>query len=142
MRIRWWWLLVLMWAATARAAAPALVIEKPWIRALPPGSSVYAAYLVLVNTGTEAVTLTGAQSPAAQDVSLHRSMEHGGMSHMAKVGTIVLAGGEKQVFAPGGLHLMLSGVTKSLRSGDEVPVCLLLSSGRLCTRFPVLSEAP
>ena len=142
MRSGWWMLLLLAWALAARAAAPDLVIEKPWIRELPPGSSAYAAYLVLVNTGTKAVTITGAQSPVAQSVGLHRSMEHDGMSHMAAVDAMVLDAGKKQVFAPGGLHLMLGGVAKSLRQGEDVPICLLLSSGRLCAHFPVLKEAP
>lgn len=124
------------------AVAAGLEIEQPWIRAMPPGSSALAGYMVLENQGASVVTIVGAESPLAGHVSLHRSQMHDGMSHMQALDKLVLKPGNKQVFAPGGLHLMLNNVTKYLLPGDKVPVCLVLASGRVCKSFLVLKQAP
>lgn len=141
------WLLLLVPLCGVALAAPELVISHPWIRAMPPGSHMNAAYLVLKNQDVTELRIVGAHSPAAKQVSLHRTLDHGGMSHMQPAGTVVLKSGATQVFAPGGLHLMLNSVTKLLVAGDKVPLCLMFvrengSAGQQCQQFPVLRKSP
>ena len=42
---------------------------------------------------------------------------------------LVIAPGKNVAFAPGGLHVMLSGFKKSVAVGQSVPLVLLLSNG-------------
>jgi copper(I)-binding protein len=54
-----------------------------------------------------------------------------------------VGGGAQISLAPGGLHLMLEGLRRPLRSGERVPVSLFFSkSGRIVVNLAVGSEGP
>jgi copper(I)-binding protein len=42
---------------------------------------------------------------------------------------LLIAAGATVYFAPGGLHIMLQGLTRALTPGEEVPLELLLDGG-------------
>ncbi|MDZ7828912.1 MAG: copper chaperone PCu(A)C [Halofilum sp. (in: g-proteobacteria)] len=102
-----------------------LYIDAPWSRATAPGASVGAGYLDIRNEGEREDRLTGATSPVAGRVMIHRSVERDGtttMEHQHR-GVAIPAGGEV-AFAPGGYHLMLMQLEERLEKGDRVPVTL------------------
>lgn len=101
-----------------------LSIEDAWIRALPPGAGMTAGYLVLSNTASTPVTLTGASSDAFNDVSLHETRVAGGISRMRHIEAFVVPANSTVEFAPGGRHLMLMGPSRSLAEGDKVQITL------------------
>lgn len=147
MRLRWLQLMLGLVLSGMAVAAPAVKLDNPWIRAMPPGSSMYAAYVTVTNQGSSTVIIRGAESPVAQSVDLHRSSMHDGMSHMQAVGELTLQVGQTLSFVPGGLHLMLNGVTNSFALGDKVTVCLVVREGKesdekVCQPFPVVRDAP
>ena len=109
-------------AQTYRARA--LTITHPWIAPVPAGASTAAAYLTIVNSGAAPDRLLGATTPVAARATLHRSGTMNGMSHMATMSAVSVTGRGQAVFAPGGLHLMLEGLTKPLAVGQTVPVML------------------
>jgi hypothetical protein len=115
-------------ALAAAAAAPALTAADAWIRATP-GADVAAAYLTLTNTGTTPVTVIGARSSAAAMAMIHESQLIGTQSTMRPRETLTLAPRQTLRFAPGGLHVMLHGLTRPLKPGDEVTLVLLLKDG-------------
>lgn len=121
-----------MMATTALLLAGSVVhgevlVEDAYVRAMPPGSPNTAAFLTLVNTGTEAVVIDGGQSDAAERVEIHGHFHSDGMMSMRAVPEIsVPAGGEMQL-QPGGYHLMLIGTLRPLKPGDRVK--LVLTSG-------------
>ncbi len=119
------------------------VIEKPWVRAAPPGATTLAGYLVLRNPCSAAVVVTDVESRDFGMPMIHRSEVVEGVSRMRHVGELTLAPGESLVFAPGGLHLMLMKPQRALAEGDEVGVRLVLADGRrVFALFPVRREAP
>ena len=101
-----------------------LKIEHPWSRATAPGVPVGVGYLVLVNESAKADELIGASSPLAAQVEIHVTREEGGMTRMRRVERVPLPPGTTVRFAPGGTHLMLTGLKRPLAAGEKVPLLL------------------
>lgn len=100
-----------------------LVIGHPWTRAAGANQNG-AAYMTLRNTGREADRLVSASSPIARTVELHTHIRDGEVMRMRQVADIAIPAGETVRLRPGGLHVMLIGLTEPLRQGAEVPVTL------------------
>jgi copper(I)-binding protein len=114
------------------AQTPALIVLDAWIRQVP-GSDVAAAYLTLRNPTTKPITIVGMESSLAEHVMIHETKTVGGQSQMRPHEQLVIAPGETVKFEPGGLHVMLMGMTQSV-VGRSVPLVLLLADG---TKMPV-----
>ncbi|MEU5947290.1 copper chaperone PCu(A)C [Micromonospora sp. NPDC047465] len=117
-------------SATASAAG-VLGVRDPWVKAADTGMT--AAFVSLVNDGDTDVTITG----AATDVSpmeLHEmAMRDGQMVMRAKQGGIVVKARSTHVLEPGGDHLMLMGLKRPVRAGDQVSFTLTFADGRTQT---------
>ena len=111
--------------AHAQHASP-IVVERPWARATPPGAPTGAAYLTIVNHGSEPDVLVAASSPAAARVEFHMTtMTDGVMKMRPATNGVALPGGVTVELKPdGGYHLMLAGLKAPLRSGTMLPVTL------------------
>jgi copper(I)-binding protein len=114
--------------AAAHAQAGALSAQEAWIRAVP-GSDVAAAYLALHNAGTQPVVVVGVRSPAAGMAMIHETALLGGKSTMRPHERLRVGAGETVRLAPGGLHIMLQMLNRTLAPDDEVPLVLLLEGG-------------
>src|ERR1700683_3882637 len=119
-------------AAAQAQPPPAVVITDAWIRWLPANLPA-GGYATLRNIGNAPLILTGASSSAYEDVSLHRTSSHEGMSQMQPVVQITVAAGASLKFAADGYHIMLEHPTKALQPGDHVPVTLHFSDGNSVT---------
>ena len=123
-------LTLLLYGMPGIAAADSnLIVARAWLREPPPGVDVAAAYLIVHNAGRSAVRLTGARSPLARTVTLHESMESGGLSRMRPLTGIDLPVNGDIEFKPGGRHIMLQGLEHPLHAGDRVPLVLLFADG-------------
>lgn len=116
-------------AGAVTASGAELRIVDAWVQAAPPNAKVMAAYMVIENTGGNPQTITRAASPAFARVEIHRTMMHGDMAHMERIGTLPVPARAKVALEPGGLHLMLVNAKQVLRAGDRVPFTMSLSSG-------------
>ncbi|MBI1208971.1 MAG: copper chaperone PCu(A)C [Azospirillum sp.] len=101
-----------------------LEIEHPWARATAASAQTGAAYLEILNRGTTPDRLIGAASPAAAKVELHTHIRDGGVMKMRPVEAIDLAPAGSVKLAPGGLHIMLLGLTQPLTKGAMFPLTL------------------
>lgn len=103
-----------------------VAIERPWARATPPGAQTGAAYLTIVNHGTEPDVLVTASSPDAARVEFHQTTMTDGVMRMrpAASGVTVPAGGTIELKPDGGYHLMLGGLKAPLKSGTMLPMTL------------------
>jgi periplasmic copper chaperone A len=127
--------LLILSAGLAGAAAqppPAVAITDAWIRWLPANLPA-GGYATLRNMGRAPVILTSASSSAYEDVSLHRTSSHEGMSQMQPVAQVKVAAGASLKFAADGYHIMLEHPTKALQPGDHVPITLHFSDGNSIT---------
>ncbi len=109
----------------AHSASP-IMIMQPWARATPPGAQTAAAYLTIMNHGSEPDMLLGGSSPQADRVEFHLTTNDNGIMKMrpATTGITVPAGGTVELKPDGGYHVMLSGLKAPLRSGTMLPVTL------------------
>jgi copper(I)-binding protein len=85
--------------------------------------------MTIRNPGPAADRIVSARTPAARTVELHTHIRDGDVMRMRPVPAIDLPPGQEVRFAPGGLHLMLIGLTAPLRQGERVPVTLVLERG-------------
>ena len=115
-------------ACSAWAQSPALVVRDAWTRQTP-GSDVAAVYLTLQNPTKQPVTVVGIESSAASHAMIHESKTEGGISKMRAHEQLVIAPGETVKFEPGGLHVMLHGLTQPLAVGQSLPLVLQLADG-------------
>jgi copper(I)-binding protein len=108
----------------ALTAGP-ITITQSWARATPPGAQTGAAYLTIVNHGTEPDALIGGSTPVADKVEFHQSTMDNGIMKMRQAtnGVSIPAGGTVEL-KPDGYHVMLIGLKAPLRSGTMLPVTL------------------
>ena len=129
-------------AATLLAASPALAktdgleVAHAWSRPAAAGR-VGVAYLTITDTGAPD-RLTGASSPVAETVELHRSATVNGVATMRPVDQLPVAPGAPTVLAPGGYHFMLRGLKRPLAAGQSFPLTLnFAKAGPLTTTVTV-----
>lgn len=115
-------------ASAASAQAAPLLAQSAWIRAIP-GSDVAAVYVTLRNLSTKPITVTGVQTSIASHAMIHETSVQGGLSRMRAHEQLVIPGGETIRLEPGGLHVMLQGLTRPLSVGQSVPLVLVLADG-------------
>ena len=129
------------------AAAPALaqeikagdlVIVAPWARATPKGADVGAGYVEIRNAGAEPDQLTGGSADFAK-VEIHQMSMQGDVMQMREVqsGVAIPAHGAVKL-APGGYHLMFTGLKRPLSKGETLKVTLTFAhAGAVAVDFPV-----
>lgn len=133
---------LLLVAGTVAHAAGQLTVEDAWIRAAPPGAMMLAGYMALGNTGDAPVVLIAADSDAFGDVSMHRTVEENGVARMRPLERVSVASGQRVVFAPGGMHLMLMQPKRALHPGDRITIRLRQADGTtISAEFVVREDA-
>jgi copper(I)-binding protein len=122
------WFLLMLLASTAISQTPALTARDAWIRATP-GSDIAAAYVTLRNESANPVIVIAVQSPVASHAMIHETSIQGGQSRMRPHEQLAIAPGQTVKLEPGGLHVMLHGLTRPLAVGERVPLILTLAGG-------------
>jgi copper(I)-binding protein len=115
-----------------------IMIHAPWARASvgnPPNS---AAYMTLETMGAGPDRLVGGSSPVAKKVQLDTNIMENGIAKMRPVKSIEVAPEAPTVLEPGGLHVMLVGLTKKLEAGTTFPLTLEFEhAGKVTLDVPV-----
>ena len=135
-------------AAAALLAFPALAgdvtVEGAYARAVPEGARASAAYMAIENAGSDDDRLIAARTDAARRVELHTHIMENGVARMREVeGGIPAPAGETVTLEPGGLHVMLMGLTRRLREGENVDLTLVFEqAGEIAVTAPIRPVAP
>ena len=117
-------------------------IIHPAIPAPPAGAKSAAGYLEIVNAGDAADRLLGVETAIAKRAMLHAT-DHGadGVARMIHLDAIDIPADGTVLLEPGGLHIMLMGLTGPLTEGDMIPATLVFErAGRVAIEFSV--DAP
>lgn len=138
-------MLAVMWAGLAPTAqaheiiAGQLQIIHPYISAPPPAAKSAAGYVVIANEGTTPDRLIAVETPIAAMATLHvTDFGADGVARMQALDGLEIAGGEIVTLEPGGMHVMLMGLTAPLKAGDTVPATLVFEhAGRVEITFMV-----
>lgn len=98
------------------------IIRNVWARAATQADGLSAVYMVIENTGDQPDRLLHAHCDAAQTVELHETKMEGGVMKMQPVDGIDVPAKGTVELKPGGLHIMLIGLTRDLNPGDTIEV--------------------
>lgn len=113
----------------AGSAADDVQAQGAYARAVPPGQSNSAAFVSLVNDSDASHALVAVESGASKVTEMHTHLMEEGMMKMRRVDRIDLPAGETVKLQPGGLHLMLIGLTRQLSPGEDVEITLVFEDG-------------
>ena len=108
--------------------------KDAWVRSMPPGAQVSAAYGLLMNHGDQTVTLSTVSSEISGTAEMHEVIADGDQRRMAELESIDIAPHETLIFEPGGRHIMLLDITAPPVEGETVEICAVSTAGtRACT---------
>jgi periplasmic copper chaperone A len=104
-------------------AAGGISVDKAWARPSVGASMASAAYFTVTDpAGTD--RLVALSTPAATSAELHESFSDNGVMKMRPVAGLTLDQGKPVSLAPGGYHVMLTGLKQPLKAGDSFPLTL------------------
>jgi len=125
------------------ASTTGIEFQDVWVRAMPPFQPNSAAYLTLINHRDTAIAIVGARSSVAKKTELHTTRKVDGLMRMEQLEGLAVAPGERAELTPGGNHLMLLGLAFRPVPGDDITLCLQLSSDEeVCTLAEVRRSGP
>ena len=107
--------IALVLAAGCAPAAPDIAVSDAWARATAAGQSSAAVYATIANRGG-ADRLVEVSSEAGTAM-LHGSETAGGIVRMRMLSDLAIPADAKVELAPGGTHVMLTGVGAPLAAG-------------------------
>ncbi len=125
---------MLLLASTACHHAPKLRADHAWVR-LPAVPGRPAAAYLSIHGGTEPARLIAVESAAAGSTELHQSMRTGagGMTGMQRLDGLDVPAGGTVAFAPGGNHVMMFGISPTLKPGGHVALSVRFAKGQPLT---------
>lgn len=128
-------------AAFPEVALAEVIVTDPWARASILASRPGAAYLTLLSDTED--RLLSATTPIAGNVMIHASeTDANAVTRMIHIDALDLPAGQTVRFAPGGMHLMLMGLTGKLEEGAQFPLTLSFQrAGEIIVTVPVLGVA-
>jgi len=134
---------LVLWAGVVLVRAE-ILIEDPWVRAVPPSSGATAAFMKVTNTGGGNVTLVEARADIAKDVrpmvTTKKQIDGHEVSGMEFVDSFAIAGGKSRVLEPGGDHIMLMKLSSVPAAGTSVKLTLVFDGAT--GRREIRVEAP
>lgn len=141
--------LVMSFTGAAFGVTPSPVsVDGGWIRMPAPGAQTTAAYMTLKNETKTALRITGVEVAGAKAAELHETKMNdaaskGGTASMSmmRLAELPLAAAATKQLAPGGLHVMIFGLTKELSEGSTVDLTLILADGtRVATKLKARAQ--
>ena len=128
---------------TANVDRPQLYISESWMRQPIAGRDMSAAYVSVVNSGRADDVLVSVQAPLAARVEIHQTRTQNGIASMEKMDTSPIPMGDGLRMEPSGTHLMLFGLKKNFKDGDELYLSLIFETSEPITiKIPVRETAP
>lgn len=136
-----WYLLVALFVTLCSYKLQADVqIHDAFVRGLPPGQSVTAAFMRLRNGAATPAIVVAASTDSAAKAEIHGHVHNEGMMRMEKVERLAVPAHDEVLLKPGGFHLMLIDLHKPLKEGDMVQVTLHMEGGEaVSATLPVRS---
>ena len=120
---------VLSIASIAAVFGADIEIEGAYARASIPNVPNSAAFFVIKNNSDKDIAITSANSDVAEKNELHTHIKENKMMKMMKIEKLVVPAKSSLELKSGGDHVMLMGLKKELKVGDEINLELSFSDG-------------
>ncbi|MGO1907841.1 MAG: copper chaperone PCu(A)C [Brevibacterium sp.] len=124
----------------SRVDAEALSLDGAWVKAADDGMT--AVFGELKNNTDQDITLVEAKYADAKMVQLHETEGDGsgGMSMQEKKGGFTIPAGESLDLEPGGDHIMIMGLKKAIKPGEQISLDLVTADGETVEVTAVAKE--
>ena len=120
-----------------------LLMSDGWIRASLGAGKTTAAYITLDNSHGPSDVLLSVSTPAASATEIHTMTMENDIMRMRRMENAPLPNGEVLSFQPGGMHIMLIGLTSQIQEGDEVVFTFVFEKmGEKTITLKALRKAP
>ena len=120
------WAFVCVAALIAAPALAQVAVSGAWARATVPGQMGTGAFMTLVSK--EGARVVGAASPVAGVVEIHEMAMDGNVMKMRAVSALELPAGKPVELKPGGYHVMLLDLSRTLKAGEKIPLSLRIET--------------
>ena len=120
---------VLSIASIAAVFGADVEIDGAYARASIPNVPNSAAFFVIKNNSDKDIAITSANSDIAEKNELHTHIKENEMMKMMKIEKLVVPAKSSLELKSGGDHVMLMGLKKELKAGDEINLELSFSDG-------------
>jgi periplasmic copper chaperone A len=114
---------LLLVAGAAAAQTGSVQVTDAWARATPGKAEIGAVYMTIQSPIAD--RLTGLSTPVASVAQVHTMTMEGGIMKMNRLAALDLPAGQPVKLEPGGMHVMLIGLTEKLLPGQSFPLTLL-----------------
>lgn len=104
-------------------------IDGAYAMASIPNVPNSAAFFVIKNNSDKDIAITSANSDIAEKNELHTHIKENKMIKMMKIEKLVVPAKSSLELKSGGEHIMLMGLKKELKAGDEINLELSFSDG-------------
>jgi hypothetical protein len=121
--------IALLVGGCAAPSGEGLDVRDAWTRPAAQGGNG-AVYFVIENHSSETQEMIGVEADIAEAVEMHQSQMSGDVMEMHQMESVSVEPGAKLNFEPGGLHVMLIGLKKELRLGEEIELTLHFANDR------------
>ncbi len=127
-------------SSESRVDAEALSLDGAWVKAADDGMT--AVFGELHNNTEHDIDLVEAKYADAKMVELHETEGDGsgGMSMQEKEGGFTIRAGESLRFEPGGDHIMIMGLKKAIKPGEQISLDLVTADGEAVEVTAVAKE--
>lgn len=115
-----------------------LTIGHPYSFEVPSSARAAAGYLTVTNAGSAPDRLIAVEAKVGNPM-VHLSEEKDGVARMTHVEAVEIAPGQTVTFAPGGYHIMFTGLSgTSWTAGEKIPATLVFEkTGKVPVVFNV-----
>ncbi|OGA96722.1 MAG: hypothetical protein A3E79_02875 [Burkholderiales bacterium RIFCSPHIGHO2_12_FULL_61_11] len=114
--------------ACSAVQAQTIDVKDAWVRATVPGQQGTGAFMSL--TAKDGARLVGVSTPVAGVAEVHEMKMEGDVMKMRAVPSLDLPAGQTVQLKPGGYHVMLMDLKKTLPKGNIVPLTLRFKDAR------------
>ena len=118
-----------LFSISSANAASAIKIENAWSPEAPPVVKVMAGYMKINNLSNKDIKIKSAKSDLFKKVEIHLTQMKDGMMRMIKQEDLNIEAKGHIELKPGGLHMMLMGKLKPVKTGSIIPVTLTFDNG-------------
>ena len=112
--------------SAAHAGQPEVKVDAPWVRATVPGQTAAGLFMILY-TDTP-VKLVSGSAEIAEAIEIHTMVIEDDIMKMRQVEALDILPQHPVALAPGGFHIMLMGLKRQIKAGDELPVSLVFQT--------------
>lgn len=122
-------LLLILPAITVASSNMMLSVDDAYVRVVPPGQKNTGVFMTLHNPSDKVRSIISAESNSAEIVELHTHINEDGMMKMRRIEKIDIPAKGMTMLKPGGLHVMLIGLTEEIVEGNPVEITLVFANG-------------